>query len=122
MLIRSTATVNQNGGVGVTSLVTQSVAGNAATLNQTGDGADLYGQCFVPPSSTSTIDQSGDDNSVTVSQNTQTQLFSNDSIVSQSGDSNIASVDQFDDEQDSTINQTSNNNIASVTQDRKSVV
>src|SRR3546814_235953 len=71
---------------------------------------------IFPPSSTSTIDQSGDDNSVTVSQNTQTQLFSNDSIVSQSGDSNIASVDQFDDEQDSTINQTSNNNIASVTQ------
>src|SRR3546814_1704266 len=53
----NTATVNQNGGLGGTSLVTQSGAGNTATLNQTDDGADLYGQGFVPPSSTSTIDQ-----------------------------------------------------------------
>src|SRR3546814_6005272 len=48
----NTATVNQNGGLGGTSLVTQSGAGNTATLNQTDDGDDLYGQGFVPPSST----------------------------------------------------------------------
>ena len=112
----NTATVNQDGIFGSDSFITQSGSENTASVTQTDDGTPQGFGGTVPPSAVSTINQSGNSNSATIAQNTQTQFRPNTSDVNQSGSDNNAIVTQFDDEQSSSINQSSNGNLATVLQ------
>ncbi|MDP5102413.1 MAG: hypothetical protein NWP98_00630, partial [Erythrobacter sp.] len=83
------AEVVQAGVLGGTSDIVQSGTDNFASVSQSDDG-DVVIPGSVPPSSISTVDQTGNGNSATVAQTTQSQVFANESDIDQLGNNNIA--------------------------------